>query len=138
MTNKEMAQNIYTVRKAKSMYMKMLAVMAFIEKNKEVANLDLIVATGATPVILEALEQGEKIRKEIRKEETITVEVRGYHGLLDDDGVELPDGLGILPLRKRETPAEIDGVLIVLTESGKTAVRCWATMSRWAISPSRW
>lgn len=92
MTNKEMAQNIYTVRKAKSMYMKMLAVMAFIEKNKEVANLDLIVATGATPVILEALEQGEKIRKEIRKEETITVEVRGYHGPLDDDGVELPNG----------------------------------------------
>lgn len=92
MTNKEMALNIYTVRKAKNMYMKMLAVMTFIEKNKEVANLDLIIATGATPVILEALEQGGKIRKEIRKEETITVEVRGYHGPLDDDGIELPSG----------------------------------------------
>lgn len=60
MTNKEMALNIYTVRKAKNMYMKMLEVMAFIEKNKEVANLDLFGATGATPVILEALEQGKK------------------------------------------------------------------------------
>ena len=92
MTNKEMALNIYTVRKAKNMYMKMLAVMTFIEKNKEVANLDLTIATGATPVILEALEQGGKIRKEIRKEETITIEVRGYHGPLDDDGIELPSG----------------------------------------------
>lgn len=92
MTNKEMALNIYTVRKAKNMYMKMLKVMAFIEQNKEVANLDLIEATGATPVILEALEQGGKIRKEIRKEETIIVEAHGYHGLLDDNEIELPDG----------------------------------------------
>ena len=91
MTNKEMALNIYTVRKAKNMYMKMLAVMTFIEKNKEVANLDLIIATGATPVILEALEQGGKIHKEIRKEETITVETCGYHGQLDDNGFELTD-----------------------------------------------
>lgn len=87
-----MALNIYTVRKAKNMYMKMLKVMAFIEENKEVANLDLIESTGATPVILEALEQGGKIRKEIRKEETITVEARGYHGPLDDNEIELPDG----------------------------------------------
>jgi len=87
-----MALNIYTVRKAKNMYMKMLAAMTFIEKNKKVANLDLTIATGATPVILEALEQGGKIRKEIHKEETITVEVRGYHGPLDDDGFELPSG----------------------------------------------
>lgn len=92
MTNKEMALNIYTIRKAKNMYMKMLKVMAFIEENKEVANLDLIESTGATPVILEALEQGKKIRKEIRKEETITVEARGYHGPLDDNEIELPSG----------------------------------------------
>lgn len=92
MTNKEMALNIYTIRKAKNMYMKMLKVMAFIEENKEVANLDLIESTGATPVILEALEQGKKIRKEIRKEETIIVEARGYHGPLDDNKIELPDG----------------------------------------------
>lgn len=92
MTNKEMALNIYTVRKAKDMYMKMLAVMAFIEQNKEVANLDLIESTGATPTILEALEQGKKIRQEIRKEETITVEAWGYHGPLDDNEIELPDG----------------------------------------------
>lgn len=92
MTNKEMALNIYTVRKAKDMYMKMLAVMAFIEKNKEVTNLNLFQATGATPTILEALEQGGKIRKEIRKEETIVVEARGYHGLLDDNEIELPEG----------------------------------------------
>lgn len=91
MTNKEVALNIYTVRKAKDMYMKMLGVMAFIEKNKEVANLDLFNATHATSTILEALEQGGKIRKEIRKEETITVETRGYHGPLDDNGIELPD-----------------------------------------------
>lgn len=87
-----MALNIYTVRKAKDMYMKMLAVMTFIEESKEVSNLDLIEATGATPAILEALEQGGKIRKEIRKEETIIVEARGYHGLLDDNEIELPDG----------------------------------------------
>lgn len=92
MTNKEMALNIYTVRKAKSMYMKMLEVMAFIEKNKEVTNLNLIDATHATPVILEALEQGKKIRQEIRKEETITVESYGYHGPLDNNGIELPEG----------------------------------------------
>lgn len=92
MTNKEMALNIYTVRKAKNMYMKMLKVMAFIEENKEVTNLDLIESTGATPVILEALEQGKKIRKEIRKEETITVEAWGYHGPLDNNEIELPDG----------------------------------------------
>lgn len=92
MTNREMALNIYTVRKAKDMYMKMLAVMTFIEENKEVSNLDLIEATSATPAILEALEQGGKIRKEIRKEETIIVEARGYHGLLDDNEIELPDG----------------------------------------------
>ena len=92
MTNKEMALNIYTVRKAKNMYMKMLEVMAFIEENKEVANLDLIVSTGATPVILEVLEQSKKIRAEIRKEETITIEKHGYHGPLDDDGIELPNG----------------------------------------------
>ena len=90
MTNKEIALNIYTVRQAKNMYMKMLEVMAFMEKNKEVSNLDLIVSTGATPVILEALEQGKKIRTEIRKEEMITVEKYGYHGLLDDNGIELP------------------------------------------------
>lgn len=92
MTNKEMALNIYTVRKAKDMYMKMLAVMVFIEQNKEVTNLDLIESTGATPTILEALEQGKKIRQEIRKEETITVEAYGYHGPLDDNDIELPDG----------------------------------------------
>lgn len=92
MTNREMALNIYTVRKAKDMYMKMLAVMTFIEENKEVSNLDLIEATSATPAILEALEQGGKIRKEIRKEETIIVEAHGYHGLLDDNEIELPDG----------------------------------------------
>jgi len=92
MTNKEVALNIYTVRKAKDMYMKMLGVMAFIEKNKEVTNLDLFQATGATSTILEALEQGGKIRKEIRKEETITVEARGYHGPLDDNEMELPAG----------------------------------------------
>jgi len=92
MTNKEVALNIYTVRKAKDMYMKMLGVMAFIEKNKEVANLDLFDATHATSTILEALEQGGKIRKEIRKEEMITVEVWGYHGPLDENGIELPDG----------------------------------------------
>ncbi len=92
MTNKEMALNIYTVRKAKDMYMKMLGVMAFIEKNKEVTNLDLFQATGATSTILETLEQGGKIRKEIRKEETITVEARGYHGPLDDNEMELPEG----------------------------------------------
>jgi len=87
-----MALNIYTVRKAKDMYMKMLGVMAFIEKNKEVTNLDLFQATGATSTILETLEQGGKIRKEIRKEETITVEARGYHGPLDDNEMELPEG----------------------------------------------
>lgn len=92
MTNKEVALNIYTVRKAKDLYMKLLRVMAFIEKNKEVANLDLFKATGATSTILEALEQSGKIRKEIRKEETITVETWGYHGPLDDNGIELPDG----------------------------------------------
>lgn len=92
MTNKEVALNIYTVRKAKDMYMKMLGVMAFIEKNKEVTNLDLFHATGATSTILEALEQGGKIRKEIRKEETITVEAYGYHGPLDNNGIELPEG----------------------------------------------
>lgn len=92
MTNNEMALNIYTVRKAKNMYMKMLQVMAFIEENKEVANLDLIESTGVTPVILEALEQGGKIRKEIRKEETIIVEAHGYHGPLDDNEIEMPDG----------------------------------------------
>lgn len=92
MTNKEMALNIPTVRKAKDMYIRMLMVMAFIEKNKEVSNLDLFHSTGATPVILEALEQGGKIRKEIRKEETITIEKRGYHRPLDNNGFELPDG----------------------------------------------
>lgn len=92
MTNKEMALNIYTVRKAKSMYMKMLEVMAYIESHKEVANLDLIHATEATSTILEVLELCGKIRKEIRKEETVTVETCGYHRLLDNDGVELPDG----------------------------------------------
>ena len=92
MTNKEVALNIYTVRKAKNMYMKMLEVMAFIEKNKEATNLDLIASTGATSTILEALEQGGKIRKEIRKEETITVEAYGYHGPLDSNEIELPNG----------------------------------------------
>lgn len=92
MTNKEVALNIYTVRKAKNMYMKMLEVMAFIEKNKEVTNLDLIASTGATSTILEALEQGGKIRTEIRKEETITVKAWGYHGLLNENGVEISDG----------------------------------------------
>ena len=92
MTNREIALNIYTVRKAKNMYMKMLAVMAFIEQNKEVTNLDLIESTSATPAILEALEQGGKIRKEVRKEEAITVEAWGYHGPLDDNGFEFPDG----------------------------------------------
>ena len=86
-----MALNIYTVRKAKNMYMKMLKVMAFIEENKEISNQELIQSTRATPVILEALEQGGKIRKEIRKEETITVEVRGYHGPLDNNEIELPN-----------------------------------------------
>lgn len=98
MTNKEMALYIDTVRQAKNMYMKMLEVMAFIEKNKEVSNLDLIASTGATPVILEALEYGKKIRMEIRKEEMITVEKLGYHGLLDDNGIELsgvPDTITI-------------------------------------------
>lgn len=92
MINNEMALNIYTVRKAKNMYMKMLAVMAFIEEHKEVANLDLINSTGATSTILEALEQGGKIRKEIRKEETITIKAWGYHRQLDDNGFEFPDG----------------------------------------------
>ena len=91
MTNKEMALNIPTVRKAKDMYMRMLMVMAFIEKNKEITNLDLFLSTGATPAILEALEQGGKIRKEVRKEETIIIEARGYHGPLDENGVELFD-----------------------------------------------
>lgn len=92
MTNKEMALNIPTVRKAKNMYMTMLEVMAFIEKNKEVTNQDLFYYTDVTSVILEALEQGGKIRKEIRQEETITIEAWGYHGQLDDNEFELPDG----------------------------------------------
>ena len=92
MTTKEIALNIPTVRKAKNMYMKMLAVMEFIEKNKEVSNLDLALSTSPTPVILEVLEQCGKIRKEVRKEETITVEEWGYHGQLDKDGFEVPDG----------------------------------------------
>lgn len=91
MTNKEMALNIPTVRKAKDMYMRMLMVMAFIESNKEVSNLDLIQSTSVTPTILEVLEQCGKIRKEIRKEETITVEKWGHHGQLDDNGFELSD-----------------------------------------------
>lgn len=89
MTNKEIALKIPTVRKAKDMYMRMLMVMAFIEKNKEVTNLDLLQSVHATPMILEVLEQCGKIRKEIRKEETITVETHGYHGLLDENGFEL-------------------------------------------------
>ena len=91
MTNKEMALNIPTVRAAKDMYMRMLMVMAFIESNKEVSNLNLIQSTSVTPAILEVLEQCGKIRKEIRKEETITVETCGYHGQLDDNGFELTD-----------------------------------------------
>lgn len=91
MTNKEIALNIPTVSKAKDMYMRMLQVMAFIEENKEVSNVDLIDSTSVTPIILEVLEQCGKIRKEIRKEETITVECRGSHGSLDDNGMELPD-----------------------------------------------
>lgn len=90
MTNNEIALSIPTIRSAKDMYMKLLQVMAFIEKNKEVSNQDLIDSTRATSTILEALEQGGKIRKEIRKEETITVEAHGYHGPLDENGVELP------------------------------------------------
>ncbi len=92
MTNKEMALNIPTVRKAKDMYMRMLQVMAFIEENKEVSNVNLFQSTSATSTILEVLELCGKIRKEIRKEETITVETWGYHGALDSNGVELPDG----------------------------------------------
>ena len=92
MTNKEIALNIPTVNKAKYMYMKLFGTMAFIKENKEVSNLDLIQATCATPIILEVLEQSGKIRTEIRKEETITVETRGYHGPLDENGIELPDG----------------------------------------------
>lgn len=98
MTNKEIALKIPTVRKAKDMYMRMLMVMAFIEKNKEVTNLDLLQSVHATPMILEVLEQCGKIRKEIRKEETITVEMHGYHGPLDDNDVELtnePDKITI-------------------------------------------
>ena len=91
MTNKEIALKIPTVRKAKDMYMRMLMVMAFIEKNKEVSNLDLLQAVHATPMILEVLEQCGKIRKEIRKEEMIKVEMYGYHGPLDDNDVELTD-----------------------------------------------
>ena len=91
MTNKEMALNIPTVSKAKDMYMRMLQVMAFIQENKEVSNVDLIDSTSVTPIILEVLEQCGKIRKEIRKEEMITIETRGYHGPLDDNGMELPD-----------------------------------------------
>jgi len=90
MTNNEIALSIPTIRSAKDMYMKLLQVMAFIEKNKEVSNQDLIHSTRATSTILEALEQGGKIRKEIRKEETITVEAHGYHGPLDENEVELP------------------------------------------------
>ena len=90
MTNNEIALTIPTIRSAKDMYMKLLQVMAFIEKNKEVSNQDLIHSTHATSTILEALEQGGKIRKEIRKEETITVEAHGYHGPLDENEVELP------------------------------------------------
>lgn len=86
-----MALNIPTVRKAKDMYMRMLRVMAFIEENKEVSNLDLIQSLGATPIILEVLEQCGKIRKEIRKEGMITIETRGYHGPLDKNKMELPD-----------------------------------------------
>ena len=91
MTNKEIALKIPTVRKAKDMYMRMLMVMAFIEKNKEVSNLDLLQSVHATPMILEVLEQCGKIRKEIRKEEMIKVEMYGYHGPLDDNDVELTD-----------------------------------------------
>lgn len=91
MTNKEIALKIPTVRKAKDMYMRMLMVMAFIEKNKEVSNLDLLQSVHATPMILEVLEQCGKIRQEIRKEEMITVERYGYHGPLDDNDVELTD-----------------------------------------------
>lgn len=90
MTNNEIALSIPTIRSAKDMYMKLLQVMAFIEKNKEVSNQDLIHSTCATSTILEALEQGGKIRKEIRKEETITIEAHGYHGPLDENEVELP------------------------------------------------
>ena len=90
MTQTEIALSIPTVRKAKDMYMKMLQVMEFIAKNKEVSNLDLIQFTSVTPTILEALEEGGKIRKEIRKEEMITIEARGYHGPLDENKVELP------------------------------------------------
>lgn len=92
MTNKETALNIYTVRKAKSMYMKMLQVMAFVEETKEIANRDLIEATRATPAILEALEEGKKIRKEIRKEESIIVDTCGWHGPLDENEMEMPAG----------------------------------------------
>lgn len=106
MTNKEIALKIPTVRKAKDMYMRMLMVMAFIEKNKEVTNLDLLQSVHATPMILEVLEQCGKIRKEIRKEETITVEMHGYHGPLDDNDVELtnePDTITITYAGKTAT-----------------------------------
>ena len=119
MTNKEMALNIPTVRKAKDMYMRMLKVMTFIEKNKEASNLDLFQATGATPVILEALEQSGKIRKEIRKEETITIERYGYHRPLDNNGFELPNGPDTITITYEGRTATIENPFRAKQEYGK-------------------
>lgn len=119
MTNKEMALNIYTVRKAKDMYMRMLQVMAFIEENKEVSNLDLKQHVNATPVILEVLKQCGKIRKEIRKEETVTVETWGYHGPLDNNGVELPTGPETITITYEGREATIPNPFRAEEEYGK-------------------
>lgn len=130
MTNKEMALNIYTVRKAKDMYMRMLQVMAFIEENKEVSNLDLR-QVGATSTILEALELGGRIRHEIRKEETVTVETWGYHGPLDNNGVELPTGPETITITYEGREATIPNPFRAKEEYGKYKKRIQVKRKYW-------
>lgn len=90
MTAKEVAKSIYTIRKAESMFAVLIRVMDVIKERKEITNVELqSMFPHSIQTMVDALECCGKIRHENRKEETITIEKRDYHGPLDKDGFEI-------------------------------------------------
>lgn len=90
MNTKEVATRIYTILKAQEMLATLLGVMDVIKEQKEISNVELqSMFPHNIKTMVDALESCGKIRHENRKEETIIIEKRDYHGPLDKDGFEI-------------------------------------------------
>lgn len=90
MTTKEIATSIYTIRKAQSMFTTLIRVMDIIKERKEITNVELqSMFPRSIQTMVDALECCGKIHHENRKEETITIDRRGYHAPLDENGFEI-------------------------------------------------